>query len=167
MEKTEIMELYKEAVAAVTKDRYRWTHFLNTAARIYKLDFLDQLIIYEQDANVTACGTQAQWEQFGRHLKKGAKQIGILDRGNDELVIRYVFDVSETEDNGKRLPTGWSLTEDNKKSILDMLKIGHGQSYTDTMTIVSNDSKLRYERLEQRQSNKMLCSIAAAFSYFN
>ena len=80
MKKTNIMALYEEAVNTVTRDRQRWTHFLDTAANIYKFGILDQLIIYEQDPSVTACGAKAQWEQMGRTIKKNAKQIGLLSR---------------------------------------------------------------------------------------
>ena len=135
METTNIMALYGEAIDTITKDGARWAHFLDTAARIYKHNFLNQIIIYEQNPDVTACGTKEQWERFGRILKKGAKQIGTLRADGKEFNIDYVYDVVDTEDNGKRIPSDWNISEENEKKIFDMLKIGHDAEYTDTMTL--------------------------------
>lgn len=135
METTNIMALYGEAIDTITKDGSRWAHFLDTAARIYKHNFLNQIIIYEQNPDVTACGTKAQWERFGRSLKDGAKQIGTLRADGEKFEINYVYDVSDTVNNDKRLPSDWNITEENEKNILDMLKIGHDREYTDTMTL--------------------------------
>lgn len=135
METTNIMALYGEAIDTITKDGARWAHFLDTAARIYKHNFINQIIIYEQNPDVTACGTKEQWERFGRNIKKDAKQIGTLRTNATGFMIDCVYDVSDTEDNGKRLPSDWNISEENKKNILDMLKIGHDAEYTDTMTL--------------------------------
>lgn len=135
METTNIMALYGEAIDTITKDGARWAHFLDTAARIYKHNFINQIIIYEQNPDVTACGTKEQWERFGRKIKKDAKQIGTLRTNATGFMIDYVYDVSDTEDNGKRLPSDWNISEENEKNILDMLKIGHDAEYTDTMTL--------------------------------
>lgn len=135
MKKTNIMALYEEAVNTVTRDRQRWTHFLDTAANIYKFGILDQLIIYEQDPSVTACGAKAQWEQMGRTIKKNAKQIGLLRIDGNQFKIGYVYDIKETEGKTVHLPSAWKIGKENEKDIIDMLKIGHGIDYTDTMSL--------------------------------
>ena len=135
MKKTNIMALYEEAVNTVTRDRQRWAHFLDTAANIYKFGFLDQLIIYEQDPNVTACGAKEQWERMGRTVKKNAKQIGLLRIDGNQFKIGYVYDIKETTGKDVYLPTAWEIKKENEKDIVDLLRIGHGIDYTGTMSL--------------------------------
>ena len=74
-----------------------WTAFLTTAARLYKYPFHEQMMIYAQRPDATACAEYDLWnEKMGRYVRRGSKGIALVDDSGDKPRLRYVFDISDT-----------------------------------------------------------------------
>ncbi len=74
-----------------------WTAFLTTAARLYKYPFHEQMMIYAQRPDATACAEYDLWnEKMGRYVRRGSKGIALVDDSGDRPRLRYVFDISDT-----------------------------------------------------------------------
>ena len=85
----------------VTGSFGEWTAFLETARRLYKYPFHEQLMIFAQKPNATACADYDLWnKQMGRYVRRGSKGIALIDTNGDNPRLRYVFDVSDTGDRG-------------------------------------------------------------------
>ena len=104
-----------------------WTAFLQTAARLYKYPYLDQLMIYAQRPDATACAAYDLWnDRMGRYVKRGAKGIALMDDSGDRPSLRYVFDVSDTGTRREsRAPWLWTLEEPHLPAVSAALE----QSY--------------------------------------
>ena len=90
----------------VTGSYGEWTAFLETAGRLYKYPFHEQLMIFAQKPNATACADYDLWnKQMGRYVRRGSKGIALIDTSGDNPRLKYVFDVSDTggRDNSRRL----------------------------------------------------------------
>ena len=104
-------EVAAEAAGRITGSFERWTGFLETAARLYKYPFHEQLMIYAQRPEATACASFETWnETMRRYVKRGSKGIALIDPETERL--RYVFDVSDTgtRENSRRLYL-WEFNE--------------------------------------------------------
>ena len=90
-----------------------WTAFLSTAARLYKYPFHEQMMIYAQRPDATACAEYDLWnEKMGRYVRRGSKGIALVDDSGDEPRLRYVFDISDTGTREhSRTPWLWQLEE--------------------------------------------------------
>ena len=74
-----------------------WTAFLSTAARLYKCPFHEQMMIYAQRPDATACAEYDLWnDKMGRYVRRGSKGIALVDDSGDRPRLRYVFDISDT-----------------------------------------------------------------------
>ena len=97
----------------VTKDVDSWTGMLETAARLYKYPFCEQLLIHAQNPNATACATIQLWNKsMNRYVKRGTKGIALLDNVDGKQRLKYVFDVADTQDSrygSTRLPQLWQM----------------------------------------------------------
>ena len=115
------------AAVQMTSSFGSWSAFLQTAARLYKYPYLDQLMIYAQRPDATACAAYDLWnDRMGRYVKRGAKGIALLDDSRDRPVLRYVFDVSDTGTRRKsRAPWLWTLEEPHLPAVAAALE----QSY--------------------------------------
>ena len=87
----------------VTGSFGEWTAFLETMGRLYKYPFHEQLMIFAQKPNATACADYDLWnKQMGRYVRRGSKGIALLDTTGDIPRLKYVFDVSDT--GGREIP---------------------------------------------------------------
>lgn len=87
----------QETLMQLTGNWREWTKFLKTASRLYKYEFMDQLMIYAQRPNATACAEYSLWnDKMNRYVRRGSKGIALLDERGGKLRLRYVFDVSDT-----------------------------------------------------------------------
>lgn len=87
----------EEAARQVTGSREQWTSFLTTAARLYKYPYPEQLMIFTQRPDATACAGYDLWnDKMYRYVKRGSKGIALVDTSGEEPRLRYVFDVSDT-----------------------------------------------------------------------
>ncbi len=101
-----------------------WTAFLTTAARLYKYPFHEQMMIYAQRPDATACAEYDLWnEKMGRYVRRGSKGIALVDDSGDRPRLRYVFDISDTGTREhSRTPWLWTLEESHTAPVAAMLE---------------------------------------------
>ena len=97
----------------ITGSFQSWTEFLQTAARLYKYPYNEQLMIYAQRPDATACAGYDFWnDRMGRYVRRGSKGIALIDASGDRPCLRYVFDVSDTDGHkNARQPYLWSMED--------------------------------------------------------
>ena len=105
-----------------------WTAFLTTAARLYKYPFHEQMMIYAQRPDATACAEYDLWnEKMGRYVRRGSKGIALVDDSGDRPRLRYVFDISDTGTREhSRTPWLWQLEEQHIGPVSAMLECNYG-----------------------------------------
>ena len=105
-----------------------WTAFLTTAARLYKYPFHEQMMIYAQRPDATACAEYDLWnEKMGRDGRRGSKGIALVDDSGDRPRLRYVFDISDTGTREhSRTPWLWQLEEQHIGPVSAMLERNYG-----------------------------------------
>ena len=125
----EISMLAGETAKQVTKNGEEWAKYLNTAARLYKYAFEDQMLIYAQRPDANACATMEIWnEKMFCWVNRGAKGIALLDRESERPRLKYVFDVSDVH-KARRIgkdPYLWELREEHKEAVLAQLEKTYG-----------------------------------------
>ena len=122
-----------------------WTAFLTTAARLYKYTFQDQMMIYAQRPDATACAEYDLWNnKMGRYVRRGSKGIALVDDSGDRPRLRYVFDISDTGTREhSRTPWLWQLEEQHKEPVSAMLERSYGASGSNlTQQIIDVAGKL-------------------------
>ena len=124
------MSIYGRLLSAyvqLTSSFGAWSAFLQTAARLYKYPYLDQLMIFAQRPDATACAAYDLWNgRMGRYVKRGARGIALMDDSGDRPALRYVFDVSDTGTRREsRAPWLWTLEEPHLPAVTSALE----QSY--------------------------------------
>ncbi len=124
-----ISALSDETAERVTKNAESWKKYLNTASRIYKYPFKDQILIYAQKPDATACASIKIWnEKMHCWVNKGAKGIALLDRESGRPRLKYVFDVSDVH-KARRIgkdPYLWELREEHRDAVLARLEKAYG-----------------------------------------
>ena len=110
-----------------------WTAFLTTAARLYKYPFHEQMMIYAQRPDATACAEYDLWnEKMGRYVRRGSKGIALVDDSGDRPRLRYVFDISDTGTREhSRTPWLWQLEERHIGPLSAMLERNYDVSSND------------------------------------
>ena len=105
-----------------------WTAFLITASRLYKYPFHEQMMIYAQRPDATACAEYDLWnEKMGRYVRRGSKGIALVDDSGDRPRLRYVFDISDTGTREhSRTPWLWQLEEQHIEPVSAMLERNYG-----------------------------------------
>ena len=90
-------QMAEDAARQITGSREQWTAFLRTAARLYKYPYHEQLMIFAQRPDATACAEYDLWNDImRRYVRRGSKGIALIDTRGDRPRLRYVFDVSDT-----------------------------------------------------------------------
>lgn len=116
----EIKQLFKQEIDRITSDANKWMKFLSTASRLYKYDFEDQILLYAQRPDATACAEMSLWnEKMNRWVKRGAKGIALIDKAGRYEKLRYVFDVLDTRtvNNISRSPKLWVLDRVDREKL--------------------------------------------------
>jgi len=107
-----------------------WQDYLRTASRIYKYPFQEQLLIYGQKPDATACAPTEIWNRrMGRWVNRGAKGIALIDDSGPRVRLKYVFDVSDTHPGRYRslLPRLWKMQPEHEVYVWDSLKNTFGE----------------------------------------
>ena len=123
--KTEFYRQMADHVATqLTGSWQEWAGFLTTAARLYKYPFHEQLLIYAQRPDATACAEYDLWnEKMGRYVRRGSKGIALVDDSGDKPRLRYVFDITDTGTREhSRTPWLWKLEEQHIGPVSAMLE---------------------------------------------
>ena len=126
----EYLALAQRTANGLTRYWESWTDYLTTASRLYKYPFSDQLMIYAQRPDATACADFDIWNnRMNRYVRRGAKGIALLDESSGFPRLHYVFDVSDTGvRRNSRDPEVWQLGPDLVQPVSEMLSKTYGIS---------------------------------------
>ena len=126
----EYLALAQRTANGLTRYWESWTDYLTTASRLYKYPFADQLMIYAQRPDATACADYDIWNnRMNRYVRRGAKGIALLDESSGFPRLHYVFDVSDTGvRRNSRDPDLWQYNDDLKQPVSEMLAATYGIS---------------------------------------
>ena len=126
----EYLALAQRTANGLTRYWESWTDYLTTASRLYKYSFADQLMIYAQRPDATACADVDIWNnRMNRYVRRGAKGIALLDESSGFPRLHYVFDVSDTGvRRNSRDPDLWQYNDDLKQPVSEMLAATYGIS---------------------------------------
>jgi len=124
----EYLALAQRTANGLTRYWESWTDYLTTASRLYKYPFADQLMIYAQRPDATACADYDVWNsRMNRYVRRGSKGIALLDESSGFPRLHYVFDVSDTGvRRNSRDPDLWQYNDDLKQSVSEMLSKTYG-----------------------------------------
>ena len=130
----EIRGLAEYHAAHISSSPRDWMNYLDTAARLYRYPFMDQLLIHAQRPKATACASLELWnEKMLRWVNRGAKGIALLDETMQKTRLRYVFDIQDTHKvKGGRTPYLWRLQEKQQEELLNHLEEVYGLEVIDT-----------------------------------
>ena len=133
-----------------------WTAFLTTAARLYKYPFHEQMMIYAQRPDATACAEYDLWnEKMGRYVRRGSKGIALVDDSGDKPRLRYVFDISDTGTREhSRTPWLWQLEKQHIGPVSAMLECNYGVAGDDlAQQLIDVAGKLASEYWDEHQQD--------------
>ena len=109
------LDLAREIAQGLAGSVGAWTAFLDTASRLYKYPFHDQLMIHAQRPEATACASYEVWnDTMRRYVRRGAKGIALMDNSGDTPKLRYVFDIADTGTRRSSRPfSPWEINDGN------------------------------------------------------
>ena len=149
-------QMADQTAEAITGSYQAWTAFLTTAARLYKYPYHEQLMIYAQRPEATACAEYDFWnKRMRRYVRRGSKGIALVDPSGERPSLRYVFDVADTGggDNARR-PYLWQLQDEHMDTVLRALEARYGVSGGDgleeQLELVANRLAKEYWEEHQR-----------------
>ncbi len=120
----QIALLAEETERNLTRSRQSWTSFLHTAARLYKYPFNEQLLIFAQRPEATACADYDIWnKQMNRYIRRGSKGIALIDTDTEPRTLKYVFDVSDTgKTERSKTPFLWEYQDEHENTVTSVLE---------------------------------------------
>ena len=121
-----VQELMEERISALWKNPEDYVSFLETASRLYKYSFKDQILIHAQRPDAVACAEYDTWGRediTNRYVKRGSKGIALIKEENGRAKLRYVFDFADTaaKDERSRAPFFWKVTDENEDAVIKRL----------------------------------------------
>ena len=133
----DIRDLAQEHAVSVSGSPRDWMDYMDTASRLYRYSFSDQLLIHAQHPEATACASLELWnEKMFRWVNRGARGIALLDETGQHTRLRYVFDISDTHMvAGGRSPYLWQMQEHQREEILTHLAEVYALEEKDTSTL--------------------------------
>ena len=133
----DIRNLVQEHAVSVSSSPGNWMDYMDTASRLYRYSFSDQLLIHAQRPDATACASLELWnEKMLRWVNRGARGIALFDETWQNTKLRYVFDISDTHMvAGGRSPYLWKMQEHQREAILTHLAEVYALEEKDTATL--------------------------------
>ena len=124
-------QLADHMATQITGSYQSWTDFLTTAARLYKYPYHEQLMIYAQRPEATACADYELWnKRMGRYVRRGAKGIALIDHSGDAPKLKYVFDVADTRTTERsRSPYLWEYRPEHEHVVSAALEEQYNIQY--------------------------------------
>ena len=161
----EYLALAQRTANGLTRYWESWTDYLTTASRLYKYSFPDQLMIYAQRPDATACADYDIWNnRMNRYVRRGAKGIALLDESSGFPRLHYVFDVSDTGvRRNSRDPERWELNDDLFKPVSDMLVQEYGISHERLSQQLVNIAEKLVNDYWDNNSNDILAIVDGSF----
>ena len=122
------LDLARETAQVLAGNAGAWTTFLDTASRLYKYPFADQLMIHAQRPGATACASYEVWnDTMRRYVRRGAKGIALVDNSGDAPRLRYVFDIADTGTRRSSRPfSPWQIDTGNIEAVSSALEDSFG-----------------------------------------
>ena len=122
------LDLARETARGLAGSVGAWTAFLDTASRLYKYPFADQLMIHAQRPGATACASYEVWnDTMRRYVRRGAKGIALVDNSGDAPRLRYVFDIADTGTRRSSRPfSPWQIGTGNIEAVSSVLEDSFG-----------------------------------------
>ena len=117
-------QMADHAQQQITGSHQSWMAFLQTATRLYKYPYNEQVMIHAQRPNATACAEYDFWnERMGRYVRRGSKGIAVIDTTGDNPKLKYVFDVADTgtRENSRSVNL-WELRRSHNDTVSAMLE---------------------------------------------
>ena len=141
------VQLAQDTARQISANHKEWTDYLQAAARLYKYPYADQLLIYAQRPEATACAEYNVWNTtMHRYIRRGSKGIALLNTSGETTTLRYVFDISDTGTRRtSRSPFVWELNEQNEDAIRLMLDREYGVASR-------NELPLQLEQIAMQQA---------------
>lgn len=158
--------LAEDTARKITSDYLDWASYLTMASRLYKYPYHDQLMIYAQRPDATACAGYELWNNtMHRYIRRGSTGIALLTAGSGGMGVRYVFDVSDTGTRREsRDIEPWRITEQTEHPVRRMLKEAYNADaempLVEQIQQISNQQALAYWRDHRRD---ILDSVADSF----
>lgn len=136
-----VTAVFNDEVIKATENQQNWTSFLRTAANNYKYSFPDQILIFAQKPEATACAEISFWnEKFNRWVNRGATGIALLNFSGNNQKLRYVFDVSDTNSRqGIEIPS-WKVEDRFEGEITEALENAFGEVGNGSLASVIDDT---------------------------
>ena len=122
-----IVEMAAFTATDIAKHPHLYPDFLTTAANNYKYSFRDQLLIYAQKPNATACAEVETWNKLGRWVNKGTKGIALIVDRDSPYKLRHVFDISDTNSFHGYEVKVWAMKDKYQEAVLDALEDSYGE----------------------------------------
>lgn len=166
----EVHEIWKEQALEISSSPDHWISFLSTASWHYKYSFEDQILIYAQRPDATACAGYEDWnDKMNRYIRRGSKGIALL--GDNGYSLRYVFDIADTGTVKHRPLKLWSIHEQDHSEIIEMLNdkydIGENDDLGDVLkalaSMVAEDNYQDYAKPLVKYSQRSGLSELDAF----
>ena len=155
-----VSDLAHKTALDMSHDPAIWMRFLDTASRMYKYSFDDQILIYAQRPNATACASMELWNnRMRRWVRAGTSGISLIHKNNGKPYLEYVFDVGDTRPvQGAKNPWLWELREEHRAAVLDGLERRYGSG-------VSADFGARLMEIARRAADEVYMDHFADIAY--
>lgn len=136
-----VTAVFNNEVIKATENQQNWTSFLRTAANNYKYSFPDQILIFAQKPEATACAEISFWnEKFNRWVNRGATGIALLNFTGNNPKLRYVFDVSDTNSRQNIEIPSWKVEERYEAEITEALENAFGEVGDGSLASIIDDT---------------------------
>lgn len=171
-----VAEFGRQKIAELSSVRGSWQQFLKTSSRVYKYPFRDQVLIYAQRPDATACASMDIWNQrMGRWINRGASGIALIDNNSPTPKVRYVFDISDTHPaSGAEqiaIPGFWLMSPVHEAAVLEHLSNRYGppsyraapfveQVQEICASVVDATLKNYLEKIHQVRADSLLAELA-------
>ena len=137
-------QLAEHTAVEITSSQQKWTAFLRTMARVYKYPYHEQLMIFAQRPEATACADYELWNrQMGRYVRRGSTGIALIDTSGDNPELKYVFDVADTGGRqNARTPYLFQYQAEHEQAVtaalVEKFDVGPAVSFPDLIEEISN-----------------------------
>ena len=122
-----IVELAAQKTREISANSGNYMAFLTTAAHNFKYNFRDQLLIYAQKPDATACAQIDFWNKHGRYVNRGTRGIALLVDTDQGYKLRYVFDMSDTNSRQGRVIPIWKMEPRYEDAVIEALENSYGE----------------------------------------
>lgn len=123
---TEVKEIYEKITGIITSSKKEWKDFLDFAARIYKYNFDNAVLIYAQRPDATMVANMEIWnKRIGRYVNKGTRSIAVFDTEASNLKLEYLFDIKDTNGEPHTVPKLWKLNDEVTPFFIDNINSKH------------------------------------------